>query len=464
MPSRRLRDAGSTVAWTIFVAAASVTVAAGLRVLLGLVLPTDLSFTAMLPAVVVAALAGGLGAGLIAAVLGGVVCQWAFVEPYFLFAVPTFRDAGNLVAYAILCVLVLFAAGVYERARRRAESNAAAAARLASIVTNSTDAIIGFDRAGIVEDWNTGAERLFGYGAAEIVGRPADVLFAGDGEPDGGGARKLLARDSAQFMAFCLARDGRRIDVAVTTGPVRLPDGTWIGVAAIVRDISREVASEQALRDANRHNTLLLSEIHQRMRDTLQMVAGLIWTCAREVENENARRRITTLEQCVATISRIHDQLHRSADFGTVEIGAALRQLVGDLVGVAGRPADMEIVGTTEVRMRSDLAVPLIFATTELVTNALTHAGSARPTVRVRCGRDDGALVIRVSDSGRGLPEGFEIGRGRGLGLRMAASALDQLGGVLRPLPGAAGAAFEIRVPLDPAIERAQPRVPAAPS
>ncbi|MDC7788182.1 PAS domain S-box protein [Rhodoplanes sp. TEM] len=461
MPSRRLRNAGSAVAWAVFVAAASVTVAAGLRVLLGLVLSTDLSFTAMLPAVVVAALAGGLGAGLLAAILGGVVSQWAFVEPYFVLAVPSFRDAGNLIAYAILCILVLWAAGLYERARRRAESNAAAAARLASIVTNSTDAIIGFDRAGIVEDWNTGAERLFGYAAADIVGRPAGVLFGADGEPDAGGARRLLARDSAQFAAVCITRDGRRIDVAVATGPVRLADGTWIGVAAIVRDISREVASEQALRDANRHNILLLSEIHQRTRDTLQTVAGLIWTCAREVEDESARRRITALEQRVGAISRIHDQLHRSADFGTIEIGATLRQLVGDLVGIAGRPADMEIVGTTEVRLRSDLAVPLIFATTELVTNALTHAGSARPTVRVRCGRDDGALVIRVSDNGRGLPEGFEIGRGRGLGLRMATSALDQLGGVLRALPGTTGAAFEIRVPLTAEID-ASPTAPSA--
>ncbi|MFL9829190.1 hypothetical protein, partial [Rhodoplanes sp. SY1] len=76
MRYRDLGQASIAVTWTVFVGAAAVAMAAGLRVLLGLVIPTDLSFTAMLPAVVVAALAGGFGAGLVAALLGGVVAQW----------------------------------------------------------------------------------------------------------------------------------------------------------------------------------------------------------------------------------------------------------------------------------------------------------------------------------------------------------------------------------------------------
>ncbi|WP_170149436.1 sensor histidine kinase [Rhodoplanes roseus] len=430
----------------LFVAAAAVAVAAGLRVLLGLVLPTDLSFTAMLPAIMVAALAGGPGAGLIATVLGGIVAQWAFVEPYYVFGVPSFTDVGNLIAYGLLAGMVLWAAGVYEKARRRAESNAAAAARLASIVTNSADAIIGFDRSGTVEDWNAGAERLFGYTADEITGRPGAVLLSPVGDGSLPAAPKLLSKDSARFTSVWTDRSGRRIDVAVTTGPVHMPDGEWIGVAAIVRDISREVASEQALREANRRNVLLLSQIHQRMRDSLEIVAALIATCARQLENETGRRQILGLEKRVAAISRIHDHLHRSADFGTVEIGAVLRQVVGDLVGLAGRPADMEIIGEAEVRLRSDLAVPVVFAATELVTNALTHAGCARPIVRVRSGRRNGALVLTVADNGRGVPPGFDPASQRGLGLRLAGAAIERIGGTLALVPSDSGACFEVLV------------------
>lgn len=447
MQDRDLGRAFVAVAWAVFVGAAAVAMAAGLRVLLGLVLPTDLSFTAMLPAVVVAALAGGLGAGVVAAVLGGIVAQWAFVEPYYLFAVPTFKDVGNLVAYAILCVLVLWATGVYDRARRRAEANAAAAARLVSVVTNSVDAIVGFDRNGMVEDWNAAAERLFGCTADEIVGRPASILFEDD---DGrGGTRKLLAREPARFTTRGITKDGRRVEVAVTTGPVHLADGTWIGVAAIVRDIGSEVAAERALREANRHNIALLSESHQRMRDMLQMVCGLVQACGRAAEPDPARGPIVALERRIGVVMRIHDQLHRAAEHGTVEIGAALRQLIGDMVGVAGRPVDMEIFGTSEVRLASDVALAVVFAVTELVTNAVTHAGGQRPTVRVRCSREEGALVVVVADDGHGLPAGFELGRARGLGLRMAESAVERLGGTLRQLPQDAGAAFEIRVPVE---------------
>lgn len=446
MRYRDLGRASIAVAWAAFVGAAAVAMAAGLRVLLGLVLPTDLSFTAMLPAVVVAALAGGVGAGLVAAVLGGVVAQWAFVEPYFQLTVPTFRAMGNLVAYAILCAFVLWATGVYERARRRAEANAAAAARLVSVVTNSIDAIVGFDRNGMVEDWNTGAERLFGYAAEEIVGRPGTTLF--EDETGRGGARKLLAREQARFTTRGIAKDGRRVDVAVTTGPVHLADGTWIGVAAIARDIGSEVAAERVLREANRRNLALLSDGHRTMRDMLQMICGLVQACSRAAEPEAERGVIAALEQRIATVMRIHDQLHRIGEHGTVEVGAALRRLIGDMVGLVGRPVDMEIVGTAEVRLATDVALAVTFAATELVTNALTHAGSMRPGVRVRYGREDGALVVVVADDGQGLPDGFEMSRTRGLGLRMAESVVGRLDGTLRQLPHVPGAAFEVRVPV----------------
>lgn len=450
------------LAWkrALAVAIAAVVVAAGVRVLLGLVLPTDLSFTAMLPAVVVAALAGGLGAGVLAAVFGGVVSQWAFVPPYYVFTVPTFVEVGNLVAYGIICAIVLWSAGLYARERRRAEANAAAAARLASIVTNSADAIIGFDRNGVVGDWNKAAERLFGYAAGEIVGRPVAVLFPAERNAAAAALPpKLLTEESTHYSGAWVAKDGRRIDVTVTTGPVYLADGAWIGVAAVVRDVGREVASERALRDAHRRNLALLGETHQRMRNTLRSIAGLIDSCARQVGTEAARRQILALEQRVGAMARIHDHLHRTADFGTVEIGALLRQIVGDLVGSAGRPATVEIVGGTEVRLRSDFAVPVILAASELVTNALTVAGNGRATVQVRYGDAAGVLVLTVTDpGGRVLPDP-EAARELNVGMRMASDAVEQLGGALRALPQGASAAFEIRVPLPSAA--GQPPAPS---
>jgi PAS domain S-box-containing protein len=451
MPTGGLRIV--LVAWSraLLVAVAAVAVAGGVRVLLGLVLPTDLSFTAMLPAVVVAALAGGLGSGVLAAVLGGVVAQWAFVPPYYEFAVPTFADVGNLIVYWILCVIVLWAAGLYARERRRAEANAAAAARLASIVTNSADAIIGFDRNGVVGDWNKAAERLFGYAADEIVGRPVAVLFPAERSAASSTLLStLLAKESAQFSGVWVAKDGRGIDVTGTTGPVHLADGAWIGVAAVVHDVRREVASERALREAHRRNVALLGETHQRARNTLQAVAGLIGSCARQVGTEPARRQIGALEQRVGAMARIHDHLHRTAEFGIVEIGGLLRQIVGDLVGSAGRPATMEIIGGTEVQLRSDLAVPVILAISELVTIALTDGRSGRATVQVRYGEETGALVIVVTDNGSGLPPDLGAARELGVGLRMAGDAVEQLGGTLRALPRTEGTAFEIRVPLAP--------------
>ena len=128
-----------------------------------------------------------------------------------------------------------------------------AAAHLAAIVASSDDAIIAKDLDGIIRSCNAAAERLFGYTAPELVGRPVRVLIPADRQQEEDVILGRIRRGDRieHFETERLTRDGRLIDVSLTVSPVRDASGTIIGVSKIARDITErkraaaEIAAQQ---------------------------------------------------------------------------------------------------------------------------------------------------------------------------------------------------------------------------
>ena len=136
-----------------------------------------------------------------------------------------------------------FAAAVLER--KRAEETRA---RLAAIVESSDDAIIGKTLEGTVVSWNRGAERLFGYLAEEVIGKPITVVIPPDRFHEESQIIERLRQGERlnQFETVRWRKDGQKIHVSLTISPIKDSTGRIIGVSKIVRDItSRKQADEQ---------------------------------------------------------------------------------------------------------------------------------------------------------------------------------------------------------------------------
>jgi PAS domain S-box-containing protein len=129
-----------------------------------------------------------------------------------------------------------------------------------AIVESSDDAIVSKDLNGIVRSWNPGAERIFGYTAAEMVGRPIEVLFPPDRKDEEPKILERLRRGERvdHFETVRVRKDGTHIDVSVTISPVRSPTGEIIGASKVARDVT---AYKQLLRQ---REELLESERHAR--------------------------------------------------------------------------------------------------------------------------------------------------------------------------------------------------------
>lgn len=188
-----------------------------------------------------------------AAMAGLALGTWFFVAPRHSFFIASPVNQVNLTFFVLISIGLVTISIRERRARARelvAQEQLARTGRelerLAAIVESSDDAIIGKDLEGTILSWNAGAQRLYGYGPAEVIGKPITILQPTD-EP--GETTALLERvrngePIQHFETMRRTRDGRSLPVSLTISPVRDSSGTIVGVSTIARDISARKKAE----------------------------------------------------------------------------------------------------------------------------------------------------------------------------------------------------------------------------
>ena len=239
-----------------FIAAASTLLALFLRVAAA---PWLLDRSAMMPfvvAVLISAWFGGLKPGLLATALGAVASAFFLLPPQYSLLIESASDRLRLALFCLTSIGICVVCESLHAARRRSQSEQfrlaqsvddlrkieETQARLAAIVESSDDAIISKDLNGVIQSWNEGARRIFGYCAEEIVGRSITVLIPPEraGEEEQILARLRRGERYDHLETVRIAKDGRRIDVSVTISPLKDGAGRVVGASKIARDISEQ--------------------------------------------------------------------------------------------------------------------------------------------------------------------------------------------------------------------------------
>lgn len=357
----------------------------------------------------------------------------------------------------------------------------------AAIVESSDDAIISKGLDGTIYSWNLGAERIFGFRAAEMIGQPITRIVPPELHQD---EEDLLARLRGgmrikHYETIRLARDGRRIEMSITISPVRNDAGRIIAFSSIGRDVTterrarrqlrqRELAFLEELRRADRRKDEFLATLAHELRNPLAPIAnGLEVLRATGGRGETAERTHRAMVRQVEHLRCMVDDLLdvsrvtrgmislRRERVGLAELVESAIETSRPLIEAANHTLTFEPPGSALAVDADPVRIAQVLA--NLLNNAARYT-PAGGSIRLRAWREGGAAVITVSDTGIGIEkemltrvfEMFSQGErspgareGLGIGLTLARTLVEMHGGsimVASDGPGR-GSEFTIRLP-----------------
>jgi len=364
--------------------------------------------------------------------------------------------------------------------------------KLASIVESSDDAIMAATAKGHLSSWNSGAERVFGYTAEEVIGKPISILAPLDNEDEPVLIldRILAGQAIAHHETVRKRKDGTLIDVSFTFSPLRDVSGAVIGASAIAHDIT-----ERRRSDAERERLLLeLADQNERLRELDRLKDEFVALVSHELRTPLTSIRgylELVLEEEAGSLTEEQRQF-----LGVVERNAhRLLALVGDLLFLAQVEAgklsldigavDLSAIAAESVETARPIAeekeVTLTLATgplaliagdhsrlVQLLDNLISNGVKFTPPggrVDVRVKSQRGNAVIEVRDTGMGIPSEeqqhlferfFRTAKateqaipGTGLGLAISKAIVEAHGGQIAVASAdGTGTTFRISLPI----------------
>ena len=277
-------------------------------------------------------------------------------------------------------------------------------AKMAAIIESSDDAIVSKTLDGRIISWNRGAEKLFGWSAMEMVGRPMLLIFPPDRVGEEGEILARIARGDSvdHFETVRVRKDGRHIDVSVTISPVKDHQGRIIGASKIARDISDRRRLEQAVEAAaEAERARLARELHDGLGQQLGGLLFLMKGLERDLQAAGAPQAETARQlgqELTTALTQARTLSH--------ELYAVPPQpdgLVQALENLAERMAacGMKCVfsGDTALLVHNPAAASHLYRIAqEAVQNALKHSHGSR--IDLQLAQTPADLELRVRDNG----------------------------------------------------------------
>jgi PAS domain S-box-containing protein len=287
----------------------------------------------------------------------------------------------------------------------------------AAIVEHSDDAIISTTVDGTVITWNAGAELMFGYSAAEMMGRPITRILPPDRLHEEAYliAQLELGKKISHFETRRVREDGKSVDVSVTLSPVRNANGRVIAVSQTARDIT-ERQQQRELRHKNqqleRSNRELEDFAHIAWHDLrtplggINSVAQWLEEDLRDSLSDESRRLLVLMRSRINRMETLLNDLLAYSRVGRTDTAVSetnLADIISRVINVLNPPAHIKIRVEGELPVIVTASAQLEQVLRNLIGNAIKHHDKQNGEVVLSARRSGDFLEFAVRDDGPGI-------------------------------------------------------------
>ncbi|MGD0781911.1 MAG: histidine kinase dimerization/phosphoacceptor domain -containing protein [Candidatus Aminicenantales bacterium] len=244
-----------------------------------------------------------------------------------------------------------------------------------------------------------------------------------------------------RFEETSVGPDGIERDFETIKAPVFDGNGRITDLVGVSRDITEQKKARRALETALAEKSMLLKEIHHRVKNNMQVISSLLNLQSRYLKHPDDVELFKESQRRIRSMALIHEMLYQSKSLSRIEFGAyignlmdTLRGSMDDSRGLITYRKELE-----EVRLDIQTAIPCGFIVNELVSNALKHAfpGGRGGEVFVSLRQEkDGSVILTVQDDGIGLPPGTSLKAMDSMGMQLVMMLVQQIDGTIRTEDG----------------------------
>lgn len=320
-----------------------------------------------------------------------------------------------------------------------------------SLLENVPAAVYRFSttRGGLF--YSPQAEKLLGCSLQELYANP--MLWNESIHPDD-------RQGIAQVISNTL--DGRIFEISYR---LRTVSGEWrwildrslaitshedeIIIEGIAQDITELKAAEERAARSLKEKTVMLQEIHHRVKNNMQIICSLLNLQAAEIADEDVRARFDESRRRVSSMAMIHDKLYQSEDLSHINFEKYLQGLTADIAATYSKPNVRIEVEMQPVALDINVGIPCGLIVNELISNSLKYAfpSGEKGVIRVGITTDSaGDYLLFVEDNGIGFPAAVDFRNTSSLGLILVNGLTRQLHGNLE-LSGEGGSRFTLTFP-----------------
>ena len=358
---------------------------------------------------------------------------------YLAFPTPLYNDEGALIGGLNMLVDIT-----------RRKANEYAEQWLASIVESSDDAIMSKDLNSIIMTWNHGAERVFGYTADEVIGKPVTILTPPSHHNEEPEILDRIKRGETVgvYETIRQHKNGALIDVSLKVSPIKTSSGRVVGASAILHDITERKRAQE-------RQELLVREMGHRVTNVLAVANGLVALSARTATDPKSMAK--AVQERLAAFTRAHELTRPgllggdSAESQRSSLHTLIRTIVAPYADLdrVGAPSCVTIEGE-DIAISGSTVTGLALVLHEFTTNAAKYGAfsSSSGSVCLTCSHAGDSLLLTWQERGGPTVEGPPQKEGFGSVLARR-TVSGQFGGQLTYDWAPEGLGIRVRLPLE---------------